>query len=158
MDFPPVCWPCVVVCGDFAFFKFTHVRVLSVVLWGDFEFFKVPRVWALCCGVWGLWLFSNVLCVWAICVVVCKDFEFFKVPLCVGSVLWCVGTLRFSIPPVCEHLVNFIYSMKMWKKFCKFLKVARFLIVLKTRFLGWEVYCSFTGNYRGVLDYHPKKM
>ena len=28
------------------------------------------------------------------CVVVCGDFAFFKVPPCVGSVLWCVGTLR----------------------------------------------------------------
>ena len=36
------------------------------------------------------------------CVVVCGDFAFFKVPPCVGSVLWCVGTLRFSkFPCVC---------------------------------------------------------
>ena len=27
--------------------------------------------------------------------VACEDFGIFKVPLCVGSVLWCVGTLEF---------------------------------------------------------------
>ena len=40
------------------------------------------------------------------CVVVCGDFEIFQSSLCVGPVLWCVGTLKFfKVPCVCGPCV-----------------------------------------------------
>ena len=47
----------------------------------DFEFAKLPCVWTMCCGVLGL--------------------GFFRVPLCVCTVLWCVRTWSFQSSPVC---------------------------------------------------------
>ena len=35
------------------------------------------------------------------CAVVCGDFEFFQSSLCVSHVLWCVRTLKFFKIPLC---------------------------------------------------------
>ena len=35
---------------------------------------------------------------------VCGALKFFKVLLCVGSVVWCVGTLKFFKVPLCVRL------------------------------------------------------
>ena len=70
---------------------------------GDFEFFQRSSV---CCS----------------CVVVCRDFEFFQSSSVLGPCVVVCGDFVFSIPPVCEHLVNFMYSMKNLKKILKIFK------------------------------------
>ena len=76
----PVLW-CV---GTLNFFRNSPVCGPCVVVCGDFEFFQSSSV----CGQCGPF------------VVVCMDFDFSKFLVCVGPVLWCVETLRFSSPPV----------------------------------------------------------
>ena len=63
-------------------FQSSPVRGFCAVACEDFEFSKFLCVWALCCGVEAL--------------------KFFKVPLCVDSVLWCGGFEIFQSSPVCE--------------------------------------------------------
>ena len=50
---------------------------------------------ALCVGSL-VFFFQIAPCVCGPCTVVCEKFEIFKVPLCVGPMLYCVRTLRFS--------------------------------------------------------------
>ena len=87
---------------------------------GDFDFLlKIsPCMLALCCGVWGLFVFqTSPVC--GPCVVVCGDFDFFKVPLCVGHALWCVGTLSFSKFPVCAgHALCCVWTLRVFKSPC----------------------------------------
>ena len=54
------------------------------------------------------------------CAVVFEYFEFFKVLLCVGSVLWCVGTLSFfEVPAVCGSPVLWcVGTLKFFKVPC----------------------------------------
>ena len=52
-----------------------------------------------------------------LCAVVCEDFKFFKVPLCVGSVLWCVGTLIFFKVPLCVSSVLWCVGTLNFLKF-----------------------------------------
>ena len=63
------------------------------------NFSKFPFVWALCCGVWGLWIFRVPLGVGS--VLWCVKTLGFKVPMCVGSMLWRVRILSFQSSPVC---------------------------------------------------------
>ena len=70
---------------------------------------------APCGGVWGPWKVSKNSCVWVLYFVVCGDFKNFQRALCVGSVLWCVETLKIFKEPcvwalwclVCEDFINF---------------------------------------------------
>ena len=56
-------------------------------------------VWALWYGMESLNFFKVPLCVGY--VVWCGEFDFFKVPLCVGSVVWCVEFDFSQSSPVC---------------------------------------------------------
>ena len=65
-------------------------------MWG-FEIFQSSPVCELCGVARGNFedFHSSLLC---------GAFKFFKVLLCVGSVLWCVGTLKFFNVPLCVRL------------------------------------------------------
>jgi len=95
----------------------------SVVVCRDFEFFKVPRV----CGP---------------CVVVCGDFEFFQSSSVLGPCVVVCGDFVFSSPPVCEHLVNFMYSMKNVKKILEIFKGSAFPYRVENAFPWGGVYCK----------------
>ena len=48
------------------------------------------------------------------CAVVCGDFEIFQNSLCVGSVLWCVETLKIFKVPLCVGPV--LGTLKFFEK------------------------------------------
>ena len=52
-----------------------------------------------------------------LCAVVCEYFEFFKVPMCVGPVLWCVGTLKFFKISLCVGPVLWCVKTLSFSKF-----------------------------------------
>ena len=69
-----------------------------VVLCGDCDISIAP----LCCGVSRLCFFHIVIHMCGHCVVMCEDFEIFKVPLCGHCVVLCEDVEMFIVPTVCE--------------------------------------------------------
>ena len=67
-------------------------------------FKKFPCVWALWCGVESLLFFKVPLCVGS--VVWCKEFDFFKVPMCVDAVLWWEDVELLSDFPRCAYCAS----------------------------------------------------
>ena len=107
-----VCGFCTVVCGDFE--KFQKAPVVC----GDFENFRSSPVCGHCAVMCGDFKNFHFPCV-GLCAVWCVGtLKILKVPWCVGSMLWCVKTLRFFLKsPLCvAPLLWCVLTLRFFKE------------------------------------------